>query len=303
MFCMVITAMDQQGQIDEEGTRAHLRRMIDGGVGIYLASGGTGQGHALEPDELRRVYEIGVSECKGKIPVYCNPPEARTAKEMIWKCRLAIEAGVEVVQLYQIDSGHGRHPTLREQEQYFRDCLEAITHPVVLSIHQSSGFLAPVSMTAKLCNDYPQIRGVNMHGPSLTYFLQLQDSVKSDVKLYGGSNNLLSTLPMGGWGCQAAEPNLVPNLCRSIIDHFLARRVDDMGEAYKNMLRIWAALAPAQAESQDATKAVLRGLGLPGGYPRPPRAQVAEETLQKVRQSLEALHIWDLEQAATLSAA
>jgi hypothetical protein len=30
---------------------------------------------------------------------------------------------------------------------------------------------------------------------------------------------------------------------------------------------------------------------------------VAEETLQKVRQSLEALHVWDLEQAATLAAA
>src|SRR3712207_8546204 len=55
------------------------------------------------------------------------------SKEMLWKCRLAIGAGVEVVQLYQIDSGHGRHPTLSEQERYFRDCLEALNHPVVLS--------------------------------------------------------------------------------------------------------------------------------------------------------------------------
>jgi 4-hydroxy-tetrahydrodipicolinate synthase len=300
MFCMVVTPMDEQGRIDEQGFRAHLRRMIDARVGVYLASGGSGQGHALEPDELKRVYEIGVSECKGNIPVYCNPPEARTAREMIWKCRLAVEAGVEVVQLYQIDSGHGRHPTLPEQERYFRDCLEAINHPIVLSIHQASGFLAPVTLTAKLCNEYPQIKGVNLHGPGLPYFVQLQDSVGPDVKLYGGSNNLLSMLPIGGWGCQAAEPNLVPNLCRSIIDHFLEGRIHEMGEAYKNMLRIWSALAPAQAESQDATKAVLRGMGLPGGYPRPPRALVAEGTLQKVRGSLEALRMWDLENAAAL---
>lgn len=298
MFCMVVTPMHEDGAIDEDRFRAHLRSMVDAGIGVYLASGGSGQGHALEPGELQRVYEIGVSECKGKVPVYCNPPEARTAKEMLWKCRLAINAGVEVVQLYQIDSGHGRHPTLAEQEQYFRDCLEAIDHPVVLSIHQSSGFLAPVSLTSKLCNDYPQIKGVNLHGPSLSYFVQLQDAVGRDVKLYGGSNNLLSILPMGGWGCQAAEPNLVPNLCRSIIDHFLAGRVREMGETYANMLRIWAALAPAQAESQDATNAVMRGIGLAGGYARPPRAQVAEATLARVRQTLDALHMWDLEKAA-----
>jgi 4-hydroxy-tetrahydrodipicolinate synthase len=303
MFCMVVTAMDQQGQIDEEGCRAHLRRMIDGGVGIYLASGGSGQGHALEPHELKRVYEIGVSECKGKIPVYCNPPEARTAKEMIGKCQLAIEAGVEVVQLYQIDSGHGRHPTLTEQERYFRDCLEAIDHPVVLSIHQSSGFLAPVTMTAKLCNDYPQIKGVNLHGPSLPYFVQLQDSVSPSVKLYGGSNTLLSMLPLGGWGAQAAEPNLVPNLSRSIIDHFLAGRVKEMGDTYKQLLRIWGAVALAEAESQDGRKAVLRAMGLPGGYSRPPRAEVSEATLDKVRKNLEALHIWDLEKTASLTPA
>ena len=42
---------------------------------------------------------------------------------------------------------------------------------------------------------------------------------------------------------------------------------------------------------------------LPGGYPRPPRARVAEETLQKVRQALEALNVWDLEKAATLTPA
>jgi 4-hydroxy-tetrahydrodipicolinate synthase len=295
MFCMVVTPMDREGRIDEDAFRAHIRRMVEAGVGVYLGSGGSGQGHALEPSELGRVYELGVSEGKGKIPVYCNPPESRTAKEMLWKARLAMGAGVDVVQLYQLDSGHGRLPTAGEQERYYRDLLEAIHYPVVLSIHQASGYLAPVGLTIKLCNEYAQVKGVNFHGPGLPYIIKVQDSVRPEVKLYGGSVNLISMLPIGGWGCQAAEPNLVPNLSRSVIDHFLAGRVKEMGEAYKNLIRIWAALAPAQAESQDATKAVLRGMGLPGGYPRPPRALVSEEALAKVRQDLEALHIWELE--------
>jgi 4-hydroxy-tetrahydrodipicolinate synthase len=292
---MVVTPMDRDGVIDEDAFRAHLRRMVAARVGVYLGSGGTGQGHALDAEELSRIYEIGVSECKGKVPLYCNPPEARTAKEMLWKCGLAVEAGVDMVQIYQLDSGHGRLPTRLEQELYFRDVLEQIGHPVAISIHRSSGYLAPVELVAQLCDDYLQVRAVNLHGPDLTYFVHLQDRVGPEVKIYGGMPTLLSTLPLGGWGCQAAEPNMVPNLTRSIIDLFLNGGTQEMGEAYKNVLRLWAALEPAQAESQDATKAVLRALGLPGGYPRPPRAPVAETTLQRVRESLEALGIWELE--------
>jgi 4-hydroxy-tetrahydrodipicolinate synthase len=295
MFSMVVTPMDRAGIIDEDAFRAHLRRMVAARVGVYLGSGGTGQGHALDRDELSQIYQIGVSECKGRIPVYCNPPESRTAKEMLWKCHLAVDADVDLVQIYQLDSGHGRIPTAREQELYFRDVLDGISHPVALSIHRSSGYFASVELVAKLCGEYPQVKAVNLHGPNLLYFVRLQDRLGPGVKIYGGMPTLLSMLPLGGWGCQAAEPNLVPNLARSIIDRFLEGKAQEMGDAYKSLLRLWAALEPAQAESQDATKAVLRVLGLPGGYPRPPRAPVAEATLQRVRQSLEALGIWELE--------
>jgi 4-hydroxy-tetrahydrodipicolinate synthase len=295
MFCMAVTPMDRNGAIDEEACREHLRRMVAAGVGVYLGSGGSGQGHALELDELARLYAIGVEECRGAVPLYCNPPESRTAKEMLRKCQLAMAAGVDLVQLYQLDAGHGRTPTPKEQEGYFRALLDAVDHPVALSIHQASGYTAPVHLTAALCNEYPSVKAVNLHGVSLSYFVQLQDSIRPDVKLYVGFANLLSTLPLGGWGCQAAEPNLVPNLCRSIIDHFVAGRISDMGDAYRNVVRLWAELEPAQKESQDAPKAVLRALGLPGGFPRPPRAPVAEETLQRIRQRLEELGIWKLE--------
>ncbi len=298
MFCMVVTAMDEQGRIDEEGCRAHLRRMIDAGVGVYLGSGGTGQGHALDPDELWRVYEIGVSECKGKVPVYCNPPEARTAKEMLWKSRLGADAGVDVVQLYQLDAGHGRTPPLWEQEHYFRDLLEEIDHPIALSIHVASGYLAPVSLTAQLCNDYPQVVAVNLHGPTMSYLLQLRERIRDDIKIYTGMNNVLTSLALGAWGCQAAEPNLVPKLCQAIIDHFIAGDIGKMGEAYARVLTVWDTLAPAQAQSQDATKAVMRAMGLPGGYTRRPRAPVDEAALAKVRESIQALHVPELEEAA-----
>src|SRR6201999_2935562 len=121
MFSMVVTPMDKEGRLDEDGIRAHLQRMVDAGVGVYLGSGGSGEGHALEIDELARLYQLGAEVCKGKVPVYCNPPESRTADEMQRKANAAMDAGVDLVQFYQLDAGHGRQPPLSEQEMYYHD--------------------------------------------------------------------------------------------------------------------------------------------------------------------------------------
>ncbi len=296
VFSMIITPMDEDGALDEDGLRSHLRRMVDAGVGVYLGSGGSGEGHALEPEELHRVYEIGVEECKGKVPVYCNPPEARSANEMIKKARLAIDAGVEMVQYYQLDAGHGRTPVLIEQERYFRDLLDNIDYPVALSIHQAVGYLAPVTLTQKLCNDYPHVKAVNLaFGPTLNYFIQLQDGIRSDVKLYVGMNNFLGALPLGTWGCQATEPNIAPNLCRSIVDHYLAGDIEKAGEAYANALRVWTAMTLAARVSADTGKATLKALGLPGGVPRPPRVFADDGTIAQIRKELEAMNLYELE--------
>ena len=59
MFCMSVTPFKPNGDLDEDALRLLLRRQIDARLGVLLCSGGEGEGHALEPDEARRVYEIG----------------------------------------------------------------------------------------------------------------------------------------------------------------------------------------------------------------------------------------------------
>ena len=105
MLCMAATPMHADYAIDEDALRMLLRRLVAAGNGIYLGSGGAGEGHSLSPAELRRVYDIGVEEAKGKVPVYANPRESRTAEAMYEVAREAVEAGVDMVQLYQVDAG------------------------------------------------------------------------------------------------------------------------------------------------------------------------------------------------------
>src|SRR5688572_21610537 len=74
-FCRIATPFAKDGSIDEEALRAFLQRFIKSKIGVYLGSAGGGETHALTREEIGRIYEIGLEECKGKIPVYANPPE------------------------------------------------------------------------------------------------------------------------------------------------------------------------------------------------------------------------------------
>ena len=296
MFCMIATPLDDQERLDEAGFRSHLRRLAEAGIGVYLGSAGTGEGSALEPDELQSLYRIGVSELKGKVPVYANPREAHTAKQMHTIAKMAMDAGVDVVQLYQSQALHGNQVDPRELEGYYRYLLSRIDYPVALSIHSASGYLAPVELTAKLCNEYKQIVAVNLHGPATPYFVQLRDRVRPEVRLYGGSATLLTWLPLGANGCQAAEPNYAPKLCQSIVDYYMAGDMKKCGEAYSLMIRMMQALAvPGQAPGPSRTvKTVLKALGLPGGPAKSPFKVLDDAAVERIRQNLKALKIPEL---------
>jgi 4-hydroxy-tetrahydrodipicolinate synthase len=299
MFSMSVTPMDSRGQLDEAGIRAHLRRQIDAGVGIYLGSGGSGEGHALTIEELAQLYRIGVDECKGKVPVYCNPPEARSANEMLTKSRQAIDAGADLVQFYQLDAGHGRVPVLAEQEMYFRDLLEAIDHPVGISIHAAVGYLAPCSLVTKLCLEYPQIKLVNIpFGPSMSYLVELKDTLPDTIKIYVGMHNILSGLALGAWGAQVTETNQVPHLCQAMVDEFVAGDVAGAAETYAHVLRLTDVIDMGRRVSADGPKAALKALGHDVGAPRHPRVPVDDATVDKMRSAFARLGTLELEAEA-----
>src|SRR5690242_10640382 len=100
LICRVATTFDAEGRLDEDAFRQYLQRFVDNKIGVYLASGGSGEGHALTLDELRHVYTIGVAVCRGKVPVYANPPEQHTAEATLEHSLIAVDAGVELVNVY-----------------------------------------------------------------------------------------------------------------------------------------------------------------------------------------------------------
>src|SRR6476660_7136335 len=128
-----ITPFDGAGRLDETAFRAHLRRLGEAGVSVYVGGSGSGEGYALSFEERERVFAIAVEELKGKVPIAAMGCEPHLPSEMVEFLRRAEHHRLDFAQIFSLDIGHSAKPTPRELEQYYSTVIDASSIPVYLS--------------------------------------------------------------------------------------------------------------------------------------------------------------------------
>ncbi|MEV0119979.1 5-dehydro-4-deoxyglucarate dehydratase [Streptomyces sp. NPDC050703] len=88
-----VTAYGPDGAIDLETFRAHVRAGVDAGAAAVFACCGTGEFHALTPEEFRDCVAAAVEETAGRVPVVAGAGYG-TALAVRF-ARLAEEAGAD----------------------------------------------------------------------------------------------------------------------------------------------------------------------------------------------------------------
>jgi 4-hydroxy-tetrahydrodipicolinate synthase len=288
------TAFDADGNVDWDAFRAHLGRLKEAGIGVYVGGGGSGEGHSLLPDEVEKLLGIAAEELVGSVPARAMGVEPRTARQMIEFGKQVEGSGLEAMQIYSLDMGHLGRPRDAELDRYFREVLEHISMPSVISTHFSVGYMIPVDLLSKLCEDYDSIIGVNCSiGQDFTYLVQLLDELPGHVEVHvGGPLHAMSALAMGATGYLSSEGNLAPKLAQSLIDKYAAGDYPGAEEAYSKIMLLFS----MGMRGLGGGKALARSLGLPGGYPRQPRLDLSTpESLALGRQLLAGIGIPELE--------
>jgi 4-hydroxy-tetrahydrodipicolinate synthase len=295
-FVISITPFARDGSFDEHGIRRHLGRMATAGVGVYLGGGGSGEGYVLSPPEARRLLEIGVEELQGKVPVRSMGTEPRSAAEMVEQVRVAAVVGVDAVQIYSLDAGHGHRPTRPEIQAYFDDVLSAIAVPSIVSTHQSVGYAVPVEMLAGFVETYDHVVGVNVTNQDLGYVADVIDAVGERVDVHvGGPAQALTAWSLGATGFLSSEANLAPELCMAVVAALRKGDAAALTQNFGKLLRLYRALY--SAGGIRATKAVLDRLFLAGGVPRKPQLPIAESKIDELLQLIRELGIEPLRSA------
>jgi len=280
-FVVSLTPFTREGELDDAGLQAHLRRLGRAGIGVYVAGSGSGEGYTLSRDERRRVFDVAVAELAGKVPVRAMGVEPRTAAEVVALAEDAVAAGLDATQVYSLDLGHGYVPTGDEMTAYLRTVLEEAPGDLVLSTHHSVGYHYPPARIGELLSEFPRVVGVNVTHPELTYVAAVLDAVdgRADVHV-GGPVHALGALALGAQGFLSAEGNLAPRLCVSLIERFAAGDRDGATRIHSEILRVFE--ATQALGGIVGAKAALRLLGAPGGWPRPPRLPVSPERAQSL---------------------
>ena len=296
IYSMSVTPFSVDGGLDEDALRSHLRYQAAAGVGVYLGSYGSGEGHLLREHEVERIYEIAVEELKGKVPLFAAAIGFTETDYIIHQAKRAAAIGVDAVQIHPPRPGTPLHrPTPPELERFYDDILSSVTTPVHLSNQTAMvSSEVPVAFFAKLVETYDHIEMINNTSQDLSYLVRLLDAIGDKALVSVGMvTQLITTLALGGHGSLCFEPNIAPRLTMSVLaayrsgDHALAL------ERFAHLLRLNEILSKYQ--NPRSLKAALRVLGLPGGFLRQPYLDLDETAHQDISATLDRLRIKEIE--------
>jgi 4-hydroxy-tetrahydrodipicolinate synthase len=281
-----VTPFDTDGGLDEPAAAALFGRLAAAGVGAYVGSSSPGEGYSLTLAETERLYEVAYATMKSKAPVRAMGVEPHTVEDLVALIDAAERVGLDAMQLYCLDAGHGNKPNQEELGYYFRTLLDRMTIPAVISSHVFNGYVPSVELIDELLSEYPGIIGVNCTNPDLSYLVRLIDAVdgRADVHV-GGPMQALSALALGAQGFLGTEGNLAPNLCAEVIDGYAAGDLSRASAAYGKVIRLFAANT-WPGGSMRWLKAAMRVLDQPGWTLRGPWRPLPDSDLPLVVQRL-----------------
>ncbi|MDE3100726.1 MAG: dihydrodipicolinate synthase family protein [Chloroflexota bacterium] len=295
---MTPTTFNKDGSIDEDAFRVHLRRLVAAKTGLFLPGGGAGEGHVLTPKEMGRLYRVGVEEARGKVPVYAGCRESRSAAALLEIATEAERAGVDLIQMYQLDNGHGMIPTQREQEAYWYELLDTIKTPVAISIHYDAKFKATPEFMQRLVKKYDHIVALNVVGSAIGWFIMMRAELPERIKFYVGAPEFIMHSTLGAAGYINPSNNMIPFTCRALVDAWNRedyRMAAKANGAIQRFLAVMNQWAPSTARW---VKMAMKVMGTGNGVLRLPYVLPPEEELKKMSDQMDALRVREIEAEA-----
>lgn len=299
LLCRNATAFAADGSIDEGAYRTLLQRLVDQNIGVYLASAGSGESCAMTDEELSRVYRIGVEMCKGKVQCNGNPPEQPTVGETLHHIQLAIDGGVEIVNIYGPAGWHSYRPTDDEFRAFFDELLKEVKHPVALAPNTTVGYAPSAELIAGLCHKYPQVAAVHLVSQGEDYFIELKDRLKREVPLYAPLVGSLNMLLLGADGVIGGEQNMLPKTFRHYLDLFDAGKIFEAAQVYADLKRFMRYISKWRGAFPRPIKMMMKVFKQPGAVLRGPYKMPPDDELARFARGLLELRIPEIDEMAS----
>ena len=267
--------------LDEGALRSHIDWMIESGVQIILACGGTGEFAYLREAEKRRVAEIACKHAAGRAHVFVQTSAINTA-DTIANSKAAADAGADAIMVLP---PYFEGPTMDGVKWHYEKVARAVPLPlVVYNIPQNSN----IDITPEIFSELMKIENIQYIKDSTSSLVRIQQLVATGGKIFNGGDPIAFQALMAGCiGCIWGAVNAMP---REAVELYHLVSAGKLAEA----ARLWQRLLPAQLffwthDYNPSIKAATTIAGRRIGECRKPLQPLSESDLGELRRAMAPL--------------
>ena len=200
----------KNGVMDEDRYASLIQHHISNGTKGIVPAGTTGESPTLDHNEHKKVIEIAVKECKGKIPVIAGTGSNSTA-EAIELSRHAEDSGADGLLIV---TPYYNKPTQEGLFQHYKSINDNVGIPIIIyNIPPRSVIDMSVDTMARLF-ELKNIAGVKDATADLNRVdQQLKKMGPEFIQLSGEDGTALEFNMRGGVGCISVTANVAAKLC------------------------------------------------------------------------------------------
>jgi len=261
----VITVFDPDGEIDEEKTKNFIQHLINEGVhGIFVA-GSTGEYSLMSMEQRKKIIDIGVEACKGKVPVFAGTGHNST-KIAIELSKYAQDAGADAAI---VSLPYYPRPTQEAIYRHYKMIAKEINIPLfVYSWPEQYGVDIEPETVARLARD-GYIQGIKDSHFDIDHTAEI-------VRLTEGKITI--------W--QGFETKILAALC--LYNLFKEGKMEEAKEKQLSIFGLANALFGCRHDMQPL-KEGIKMLGYDVGDAQMPTTEVPVDVKEKIKEELKKL--------------
>ena len=272
--------------LDQDKYASLIQHHIKNGTKGVVPAGTTGESPTLDHDEHKKVIEIAVRECKGKIPVIAGTGSNSTA-EAIELSKFAEKSGADGLLIV---TPYYNKPTQEGLYQHYKLINDNVGIPIIIyNIPPRSVIDMSVDTMARLF-ELKNIIGVKDATADLNRVdQQLKKMGPKFIQLSGEDGTALEFNMRGGVGCISVTANVAPKLCSEFQEACLKKNNNKAKEINDKLMPLHKALFIESNPSPVKYAASL--LNLSSEEVRLPLVKVTEKTKKEINKALKIANL------------
>ncbi|MGQ9609834.1 MAG: 4-hydroxy-tetrahydrodipicolinate synthase [bacterium] len=279
----LVTPMNDDESINEDGLRKIIEYVIEGGVHGIFVCGSQGESYALTNDEKKRVILTALEASAGRVPIYVGTGMITTS-ESVKMTKMAKELGADAVSVitpYFISLSQ------KELIDHYKLIAESAGDMPVLLYNNPmrTGINISAETVVKLA-ETKNIVGMKDSSADLIQTMTYIDVTRGmDFSvLVGNDASIFAAIVSGGKGAVAATANIAPSMIVGIYNALKSGDIEKAKELQYKLLPIRKAFS--LGTFPIVIKEAMNMMGLPAGPTRKPVQNLSAEKRQELMKVL-----------------